>query len=359
MNGTGAGGETGGRTDGDKGGAALAARSVRLAGWMGTVLGAPPARLSLRRLAGGQSNPTWLVRADGRQFVLRQKPLGPVLPSAHAVDREYRVLAALAGSGVPVPAVHALCTDPEVMGSIFYLMDHVPGRVLFDPALPGMTRADRAAIYGSMNETAAAIHALDPAALGLADYGRPGGYVARQVARWTRQYRASETGPIPAMDALIDWLPDNLPPEGETRLVHGDFRLDNLILHPHEPRVVAVLDWELSTLGDPVADFAYHMMSWRIAPGLFRGLGGLDLAALGIPDEAAYLAAWCRRTGRDRPAEWEFHIILSLFRIAAIVQGIARRAVDGTANDPAAAEVGRKAAPLADLAWAMVRGAGR
>ena len=337
----------------------LAQRAIRLIEWMGETLGRKPARLSLNRLSGGQSNPTWRVRADGRDYVLRQKPLGPVLPSAHAVDREYRVLAALAGSGVPVPRVHALCTDPSVMGSMFYLMDHVPGRVLFDPALPDMTPEDRAAVYDSMNRTVAAIHALDPAALGLADYGRPGGYVARQVARWSRQYRASETQPIPAMDALIDWLPRNMPAEGETRLVHGDFRLDNLILHPTEPRVVAVLDWELSTLGDPVSDFAYHMMTWRIPPGLFRGLGGLDLAALGIPDEDAYLADWCRRTGRDRPADWEYQIILSLFRIAAIIQGIARRALDGTANDPKAAEVGRKAAPLAELAWAMAQKAGR
>ena len=329
--------------------------STELTGWLAAhVPGfAGPARLA--RLTGGQSNPTWCIETPGGDYVLRQKPMGQVLPSAHAVDREYRVLSALADTAVPVPRVHALCADPGVMGSMFYVMDHVPGRVLFDPTLPGMTPGDRAAIYDSMNATAAAIHSLDPGAVGLGDYGRAGGYAERQVARWTKQYRASETEPIPAMDALIDWLPRHMSDSGETRLVHGDFRLDNLILHPQDPRVVAVLDWELSTLGCPVADFAYHMMTWRIAPGLFRGLGGVDLAPLGIPDEDSYLAAWCERTGRDRPENWEFYIVLSLFRIAAIIQGIAKRVLDGTANDPEAAEVGRKAAPLAELAWDMAR----
>jgi aminoglycoside phosphotransferase (APT) family kinase protein len=313
-----------------------------------------PARL--RRLSGGQSNPTWAVEAASGPYVLRQKPVGPVLPSAHAVDREARVMRALAGTDVPVPRVHGLCTDDTVFGSMFFVMDHVAGRVFFDPLLPGWTPADRAALYDSLNGVAAAIHSVDPAAVGLGDYGRPGDYAARQIARWTKQYRASETHRIEAMERLIDWLPANLTDGGDTGLVHGDFRLDNVIVHPTEPRVVAVLDWELSTLGAPVTDFANHMMAWRIPPGLFRGLAGADLPALGIPTEAEYLARWCARTGRDGPpAGWEFHVILSLFRLAAIIQGIARRAADGTAADPQAAEVGAKAAALAEIAWGLAQ----
>ncbi|MDO9526954.1 MAG: phosphotransferase, partial [Gemmobacter sp.] len=305
---------------------------------------------------GGQSNPTWAVDTPTGSYVLRQKPLGTVLPSAHAVDREFRVMQALAHTDVPVPKVHALCTDESVMGSMFFVMDHVPGRVVFDPQLPGLSKKDRAATFDAMNAAIAAIHAVDPVAVGLADYGRHGGYVTRQIGRWSKQYRASETVSIPAMDCLIDWLPQNLP-EGEedVRIAHGDFRLDNLILHPTEPRVMAVLDWELSTLGCPYADFAYNVMVWRISPGLFRGLAGVDLAGLGIPTEDDYIANWCRRTGRKRPERFEFYIVLSLFRLAAIIQGIAKRAQDGTAADPKASEVGRMATPLADLAWDMAR----
>jgi aminoglycoside phosphotransferase (APT) family kinase protein len=242
---------------------------------------------------------------------------------------------------------------------MFFVMEHVAGRVFYDPLLSGWTPGDRAALFDSLNATAAAIHRVVPEAVGLGDYGRPGDYAARQVARWTKQYRASETRAIPAMEGLIDWLPRHLVDGGDTGLVHGDFRLDNVIVHPTEPRVVAVLDWELSTLGSPVADFAYHMMTWRIPPGLFRGLAGADLAALGIPSEAEYLARWCDRTGRDGPpAGWEFHVILSIFRLAAIIQGIAKRAEDGTAADPKAAEVGAKAGPLAGIAWGMAQAAG-
>ncbi len=312
--------------------------------------------LTLHRLSGGQSNPTWRVDAASGHYVLRQKPMGTVLPSAHQVDREYRVMKALAGTPVPVPQVFALCEDASVMGSMFFVMEYLPGRTLFDPRLPGLTSDERAAIFDQMNAAIAAISMVDPVAVGLGDYGRPGGYVERQIKRWSKQYRASETRSIPAMDALIDWLPQNMPdtPE-EVRLAHGDFRLDNLILHPTEPRVLAVVDWELSTLGCPYADFAYNVMIWRIAPGLFRGLGGVDLTSTGIPSEDHYINLWCQRTGRKRPENFDFYIILSMFRIAAIIQGIARRALDGTAADPNAAEMGAKAAPLAEIAWDMAK----
>ena len=329
---------------------------AELADWMAAHVPGFRGPLRLERLSGGQSNPTWAVLAASGPYVLRQKPVGTVLPSAHAVDREFRVMQALAGTDVPVPRMIALCEDPGVMGSMFFVMEHLEGRVFMDPRLPGMAPAERAGIFDAMNRAIAAISRVDPVAVGLGDYGRPGGYVERQVARWTKQYRASQTREIAAMEALIDWLPQNLPqaPE-EVRLVHGDFRLDNLILHPEEPRVLAVVDWELSTLGCPYADFAYNVMAWRIAPGLFRGLGGVDLTGSGIPTEDAYVQDWCRRTGRTRPERFDFYIVLSLFRIAAIVQGIARRVLDGTANDPAAAAVGAKAEPLAAIAWDMAR----
>lgn len=329
---------------------------AELTDWMAQQVPGFAGPLVLHRLSGGQSNPTWRVDTPGRRYVLRQKPVGAVLPSAHQVDREFRVMRALADTDVPVPRVIALCDDPAVMGSMFFVMDHIEGRTLFDPRLPDLTPADRAAIFDQMNAAIAAISLVDPLAVGLDDFGRHGGYVERQVSRWSRQYRASETGPIPAMDALIDWLPQHLPqaPE-ELRIAHGDFRLDNLILHPTEPRVLAVVDWELSTLGCPYADFAYNTMVWRISPGVFRGLGGVDLRGTGIPDEDDYIAAWCARTGRARPENFEFYIILSLFRIAAIVQGIAKRAQDGTATDARAAQLGAMAAPLAELAWDMAR----
>jgi aminoglycoside phosphotransferase (APT) family kinase protein len=309
--------------------------------------------LAVRRFEGGQSNPTYLLAAASGDYVLRRKPMGEVLPTAHAVDREFRVLSALRGTGVPVPRVHALCTDDGVIGSMFFVMDRVPGRVFWDPRLPELSRDERTAIFASMNETIARIHSLDPTAIGLADYGRHGGHVERQVARWSKQYRASETVPNPAMDRLMEWLPEHIPPEGETRLVHGDYRLDNLLIHPHEPRVVAVLDWELSTLGDPMADIAYQMMSWRLPPDVFRGLAGVDFAATGIPDEGSYLAAYLGRMGKARPEAWEFYIVLSLFRIAAILQGIARRAIDGSASDRNAEAVGAKARPISEIAWSI------
>lgn len=313
---------------------------------------------SLVPFEGGQSNPTFRLDAASGSYVLRRKPAGVLLASAHAVDREFRVLRALAGTAVPVPRVHALCEDETVIGSAFYVMDHVAGRVLWDARLPGMTPAERGAVYASMNATIAALHSIDPAAVGLDGFGRPGTYMARQIARWTTQYRASETAPIEAMDRLIAWLPQHIPSFDATSVVHGDFRLDNLLLHPTEPRVVAVLDWELSTLGHPLADFAYHVMSWRLTPKLFRGLAGADLAALGIPDEAAYVADYCRRTGQPEPADLDIYIVFSMFRIAAIMQGIMKRALDGTAASTAAQDVGGRARPMAEAAWELARRVG-
>ena len=330
----------------------------RLAEWCAVHVPEFRGPLTATRFAGGQSNPTYRLTAPSGDYVLRRKPPGVLLPSAHAVDREFRVMRALQGSAVPVPPMHALCEDPAVIGSVFFVMGFVPGRVFMDARLPGMSAADRGAVFASMNDTIAALHSVDVAAVGLGDFGRPGNYMARQISRWTKQYRASETETIPAMDALIDWLAGYTPPEDRVAIVHGDYRLDNLMLHPTEPRAVALLDWELSTLGDPIADFAYHCMAWRVTPELFRGLAGADLAALGIPTEADYVARYCALTGRDGIPDWNYYIVYGLFRLAAIMQGIARRAIDGTAAAADAVEMGRKARPLADLAWSIARGPG-
>ncbi|WP_050985588.1 phosphotransferase [Rubrivivax gelatinosus] len=317
--------------------------------------------LSVEQFKGGQSNPTYKLVTPGGAWVMRSKP-GPaakLLPSAHAIEREYRVMQALAATAVPVPRMVALCEDEAVIGRAFYLMDFVAGRVLWDPALPGMSPAERAAIHDEANRVIAALHTVDVAAVGLADYGRPGNYFERQIARWSKQYQASVTEPIAEMDRLIDWLPQHLPAgardERQVAVVHGDFRLDNLVFAPDAPRVVAVLDWELSTLGHPLADFSYHCMAWHIPPGMFRGLGGLDLAALGIPSEADYLRRYCERTGRSDAealmADWNFYLAYNLFRLASITQGIAKRVVDGTASSAQAKATGAATRPLAELAW--------
>jgi aminoglycoside phosphotransferase (APT) family kinase protein len=272
--------------------------------------------------------------------------------------REYRVLAAVHPHFPLAPKPYLLCEDTSVIGSIFYVMDFVAGRVFWDQRLPGLGREERRAIFDGMNTAIADLHRIDPDAVGLGDFGRPGNYMGRQVSRWSKQYRASETEDLPAMNGLIEWLPANLPPEGEVRIVHGDYRLDNLIFHPDRPEIAAILDWELSTLGDPIADFAYHVMVWRVVPNLFRGLKGVDFASLGIPEEHEYVAAYCRRTGRASIAHWDFYMVYSLFRIAAILQGIAKRALEGTAANAHAVETGRKAKPLAEQAWALARSIG-
>lgn len=294
--------------------------------------------------------------------MLRRKPMGDLLPSAHAVDREFRVLQALGGTNVPVAPAHALCEDPAVIGSSFYVMDHVEGRIFWDPTLPGMTRTERAAIFDEMNRVIGALHSLRPEDVGLADYGRPGAYLERQVARWTRQYQAAETEPIEAANRLIEWLPQHVPMQGATRLVHGDYRIDNLIFHPTEPRIVAVLDWELSTLGDPLVDFAYHCMTWRMPPQASRGLSGLDLAELGIPSETEYLAAYLKRTGCKAeipPGVWNYYMVFNLFRLASILQGVAKRALLGNASNANAMDAGKRARPLAEQAWALAQSLSR
>ena len=312
--------------------------------------------VAVEQFKGGQSNPTYLVTAGAQRYVLRRKPPGKLLPSAHAVDREYRVMTALAGTEVPVPRTRCLCEDPAVIGAAFYVMDFVPGRVLWDPALPGFAKAERAAVFDEMNRVIAALHRVDPVSVGLGSFGKPGNYFARQIDRWSKQYRASETEKIEAMDRLIAWLPANVPPGEASAVVHGDYRLDNMIWSPTEPRIVAVLDWELSTLGHPLADFSYHMMTWRVSPGEFRGLHGEDLAALGIPGEEAYRDAYCKRTGIGPidPAHWGFYMAYNMFRLAGILQGVMARALQGNASSGKAVEAGKKARPMAEAGWRQV-----
>lgn len=304
---------------------------------------------------GGQSNPTFLVQTSDVRYVVRRKPSGELLPSAHAVDREFRIMKALAGSDVPVPRMHALCADTAVIGTPFYVMDYVDGRILWDPKLPDVSSGERAAICDDMNRVLAALHEVDVQAVGLGDYGRAGNYIERQVARWSRQYRASETERIEAFENLIAWLPQHMPPETPTRIVHGDFRLDNLVFAHDAPRVIAVLDWELSTLGDPMADFAYHCLAWQLSPP-FRGFGDLSdarLAALGLPSEASYLARYGerRRLPPVAPATWRFYTAFNLFRAAAIAQGIMGRALAGNASNANALEAGKQARQLAEFGW--------
>ena len=309
--------------------------------------------LTVKQFRGGQSNPTYYLTAGGKEYVLRRKPPGKLLPSAHAVDREYRVITALGTTGFPVPRTYALCTDPSVIGTVFYIMDCVHGRVITDPAIPGLTPSARSAMYDSLSHVLARLHTVDWQALGLADFGKPGNYFARQIHRWTQQYRASETEKIEAMERLIAWMPEHIPPGDETTLVHGDFRLGNVIIHPSEPRVAAVLDWELSTLGHPLADLAYNCLPYRFTRE-WEGLADKNLTELGIPTEEAYVAAYCRRTARAEIPDWSFCLAFAMFRLAAIAQGIMGRVIAGTANDPNARERGARARPLAESAWALV-----
>ncbi len=339
--------------------------AARLQEWLIAELPGFAGPLTVQQFKGGQSNPTFKLITPGASYVMRSKP-GPaakLLPSAHAVEREFRVMAALADQGVPVPEMLALCQDEGVIGRAFYIMSMVEGRVLWDQSLPGMSKAERGAIYDEMNRVIAALHKVDVTAAGLADFGKPGNYFERQIARWTKQYILSATQPIDEMDRLMAWLPAHMPAsardDSRVAVVHGDYRLDNLVFHPTEARVLAVLDWELSTLGHPLADFAYHCMAWHIPPGAFRGIGGLDHAALGIPLEAEYLKSYCLRTGfataEALAADWNFYLAYNLFRIAAILQGIAKRVEDGTASSAHARSAATGVRPLAQLGWQFAR----
>lgn len=336
-----------------------------LTGWMKQHVDGFKGPVQVEMFKGGQSNPTYKLITPGKSYVMRAKP-GPVaklLPSAHAIEREYRVMKGLAGTDVPVPHMYALCEDESIIGRAFYIMEFMEGRVLWDQSLPGMTPAQRAEIYDEMNRVIAALHKVKFAEKGLADYGKSGNYFERQIGRWSKQYVASITQPIPEMDKLMAWLPANMPAsakdESRISIVHGDYRLDNLMFHPTEPRVIAVLDWELSTLGHPLADFSYHCMSWHIPAELGRGIAGLDLAALGIPAEQDYIQRYCERTGtQDVDAlkrDWNFYLAYNMFRIAAILQGIAKRVEAGTASSAQAKASGDTARPMAELAWSFAQ----
>ena len=313
--------------------------------------------LSVAQFKGGQSNPTFKLTAGSTNYVMRSKPApkAKLLPSAHAIEREYRVQDALHKTGFPVARMFALCEDEAVIGRAFYIMEMVEGRVLWDQSLPEHSPTQRREIYEEMNRVIAQLHSIDYAAIGLESYGKPGNYFGRQIERWSKQYKLAETESIPAMDKLIEWLPQNIPAGDETTIVHGDYRLDNMIFHPSAPKILALLDWELSTLGHPMADFSYHCMSWHIAPGQFRGIGGLDLAALNIPNEADYIALYARNTGKPvNTRDWGFYMAYNMFRMAGILQGIMKRYVDGTAASQQALDAGKRAKPMAEMGWAQV-----
>ncbi len=329
-----------------------------VAAWMKDNLPGVDGPVTLSKFKGGQSNPTYRVDAGGKAYVLRRQPFGKLLPSAHAVDREYKLIAGLHPTGFPVPTPYGLCEDPAVIGSMFYLMELVEGRNLWDGSLPDKTPPERAAIYNAMCDTLAQLHNTDHVAAGLGDYGKPGNYFERQVARWTKQYRASETEPMPEVEALIDWLPRTLPTQDRVSVVHGDYRIDNMIFHASEARVIAVLDWELSTLGDPLADFSYFLMNWVTEPEGRSGVMGLAGPATGIPTIEDMVARYCTATGRDGVPQLDWYFSYNLFRLTGIVQGIKKRIVDGTASSAQAAKTAERVGPLAAAAWAFAKRAG-
>lgn len=338
-----------------------------LSAWLDQNLAGFKGPLSVESFKGGQSNPTYKLITPGQSYVMRAKP-GPVaklLPSAHAVEREFAVMSGLQGSDVPVPTMYCLCEDESVIGRAFYIMEFMQGRVMWDQSLPGVSNAERGAVYDEMNRVIAALHTVKFAERGLSGYGKPGNYFERQIGRWSKQYVASITQPIVEMDRLMEWLPQHIPAmardESMVGIVHGDYRLDNLMFHPTEPRVIAVLDWELSTLGHPLADFSYHCMTWHIPQGLGRGIGGVDIASLGIPSEQDYIRRYLDRTKFTTPdalkADWNFYLAYNMFRIAAILQGIAKRVEAGTASSAQAVSSAAGARPLAELAWKFAQAA--
>ncbi|NWG47307.1 MAG: phosphotransferase family protein [Alphaproteobacteria bacterium] len=332
----------------------------RLAAYLADTVEGFKGPLTVRQFKGGQSNPTYQLVTPSKKYVLRRKPPGKLLPSAHAVDREHRVISALHKVGYPVPRPYVLCEDEGITGTMFYVMDMVEGRVLWEPTLPGMSPKERAGIYDAMNDTISRLHTIDYAAIGLGDFGKPGNYFARQIGRWSKQYKLAETEVIPEMDKLIAWLPENIPHDETSSIVHGDFRIDNMIFHPTEPRVIAVLDWELSTIGHPLADFTYHLMQWYSpAPdGSGKAFRELDLGALGIPTAEAYVDAYCRRTGRIGLPQLDFYFAYNLFRSAGILQGIVKRVLDGTAASANAYDSADHTRQIAVRAWAFAKAAG-
>ncbi len=309
--------------------------------------------LSVQQFGGGQSNPTFLLTAGGRRYVLRKKPPGQLLKSAHQVDREYRIMKALAATDVPVPKMHALCEDESVIGTSFYVMDFLEGRIFRDPQLPGLAPAERAAIYDSMNDVLARLHKVDFASVGLGDFGKPGNYFERQIARWITQYRAAQTDDIADMERLIEWMPLNIPKDDSVSIAHGDYRLENTIFHPTEPKMIAVLDWELSTIGHPLADLAYNCMGYHVQNPRQGGLVGVDFAASGIPAERDYVAKYCARVGRGRIDNWSFYVSFAVFRLASIAQGVYKRGLDGNASSETAATFGNTCQFLAGHAWRL------
>jgi aminoglycoside phosphotransferase (APT) family kinase protein len=312
--------------------------------------------LEIRQFEGGQSNPTYFLQAASGDYVLRKKPPGQLLPSAHAVEREYRVMTALRASGVPVPPTELLCADASVIGTPFFVMGCVDGRVFRQPHLPGVPAADRRAMYDDMVDVLARLHRVDVTAVGLADYGKPGNYYARQIARWGQQYVAAKTDEIAAMDHLMEWLPANIPPGDETSIVHGDYRVENLIFHPTEPRIVAVVDWELSTLGHPLGDLAYNCLTYHLSPEALGRVEAVATDRAGMPDEATYVKEYCRRTGRESIPQWNFYLAFSMFRLASILQGVYARGLQGNAASAYALQRGAAARQIADQAWAIAQG---
>ncbi|XBQ16338.1 MAG: phosphotransferase [Oceanicaulis sp.] len=323
--------------------------------WMAANVEGFEGPLEIEQFKGGQSNPTYKLTSASGRYVLRRKPPGKLLPSAHAVDREFRVMRALGAQGFPTPKMHGLCEDESVVGTAFYVMDFVDGRIFWDPYLPDLSPEERGNIYDASNATLAQLHSIDHEAAGLGDYGKPGNYFERQIGRWTKQYKAAETKPIESMDKLIAWLPAHAPEQERVSVVHGDYRLDNMIFHPTEPRVIAVLDWELSTLGDPLADFTYQLMQWRTPKDIRSGFLGVDLKAVGIPTEDEYVKAYCARTGRDGIPALEFYFAYNIFRLAGIAQGVYARAMQGNASNERAKELGALVEPMADYAWQIAK----
>jgi aminoglycoside phosphotransferase (APT) family kinase protein len=331
--------------------------TVPLASWMAQHTPGFAGPIQLQQFAGGQSNPTFLITTPTSRYVLRRKPPGKLQPSAHAVEREYRIMTALADSPVPVARTYGLCEDSAVIGSAFYLMQFVPGRIFWNAALPEVAPAGRRAIYMEMIRVLAALHSVDYQAAGLADFGKPDRYIERQVTRWSRQYRDAQTEPIDAMEHLMQWLPKHIPPEDQTSIVHGDYRLDNVIFDPAQPRMLAVLDWELSTLGNPLVDLAYHCMRWHLPTDSFQGLGGLDAAAFSIPSEQECVAHYCQLRGLPtiEQAHWAYYLVFCMFRLAAILQGVLARALQGNASSADALQAGQRTRPLAQLGWQLAQ----